>query len=106
MPKSKKFQDKLLQRLKIADLLTIPMIQRLENRAIEMCDEDPKLLLTHLPKIQRTLSEKKRIAGLLKPDDQEQSPTISISNVRNLLLQVHEQREKDLNNDEDAIETY
>ena len=87
--KNPKFQEQVRQYAIAHGLLNIPRICRIEDAVLTHLEANP----LDVPKYQRTLKEIKQVSGLLQPDDQAtKTPTIRISNVQNLMLQLHQHK--------------
>jgi hypothetical protein len=97
--KSKKLQDKIRDYAKTHELLNIPKVLRLEDKALDYLIDKPQ----ELPKFAALLKQKKQIAGLLHQDVTPQVPTISIGEVQNLMLNVSSNAALPLINDDKDI---
>jgi nicotinic acid phosphoribosyltransferase len=99
--KSKKLQDKIRDYAKTHELLNIPKVLKLEDKALDYLKD----ITQELPKFSALLKQKKQIAGLLHQDVTPQVPTISIGEVQNLMLNVSSSATLPLINDDKDITT-
>jgi len=79
--KDPKFLSKVRKYAIANDILNIPMIAKLETRAIKSVDQinDDKEFRSELSKLRHTVRDQKIIAGILKPDATPAMPTIHAS---------------------------
>lgn len=84
--KSKKFQNKIREYAIQHDIIDLPKIAYIESKVLDHLAENP----LDLPKFRHTLTEKKRIAGVLQADFGEKQPVVRIENVRNLMIRLNE----------------
>ena len=88
--KSPRFQAKLVEYAKAHNILNLPKILSIENKAIEYLSTlDGQELLQGLAKSKHTITQQKQISGLLKPEDEgnQRQLTVNIKEIRQLLVQ-------------------
>ena len=66
----------------------LPKILHAESKVVDIVLADPE----KISKFRHTLKEIKQSTGILKPDDDVRKPMIQVANIKNLLLNVHDDR--------------
>lgn len=87
--KNPKFISKLKEQYNGKATALLPAIMRAEQKAVSYVIDNPE----DLPKFRHTLKEIKQTAGVLAADITAQSPTVNISGVQNLMLQIQQQKD-------------
>ena len=87
MLKDPKFQDKLRQYAINNDLLSLPVIAKIENKCLNLVDANPE----KYPKFKEIFRQKKQVAGILAQDTTPAVPTINIKSIEHLQVVLGDQ---------------
>ena len=86
---SKRFIQRVRDHYNGFSYTLLPKIAQAESKVVDLILEDPE----KLPKFERTLKQIKQATGILKPEEQPGQPMISVQNIQNILLNVHDRAE-------------
>jgi len=93
--KNERFKRKVQQYAIDNDIMSLPKIAYIENKVLEHLMDNP----LDVAKFKHITKQKKQVAGILGQDIPFQGPTINITAVQNLMLQMHEGMKQISDND-------
>ncbi len=98
MIKQPKFQARLKEYVLAHNIIDIPKVISLENKAIDaltlMFESDPDKAIDKLAKLSPTFKRKLQDAGVSQSDQQPAQQTINVKNLQNFMVQVTAERQK------------